>query len=283
VPAHGTASATVTGDPNSAPYGATCGQVEATDGTGAVLGHSLIGLDREDERYNLTVKTADRAGAPVPGVAVLYRTGDDYPFPVQIPDSDSLTLRLPEGEYSVLMDADLPGAAGPDDMGLGVLSVRGLRPALVQTGAVPEKLANTLMTGAEAPSARRVTPDVAMNGDLYTSVLVGYSAGGTYSEGGYGGTSVAAPEFSAVQALAVEARKGSPLGFANPALYARAGSSAFHDVVDRAAAKDQPPLSAVADQGLGRRHAAGASGRLRRGHHAQRGQGLRRPRGSMGP
>ncbi|GAA5018699.1 S53 family peptidase [Kitasatospora paranensis] len=119
-----------------------------------------------------------------------------------------------------------------------------------QTGTVPRKLANTLMTGAKAPSARRVTPDVAMNGDLYTSVLVGYSPGGTYSEGGYGGTSVAAPEFSAVQALAIEARKGSPLGFANPVLYARAGSGAFHDVVDQAAAKDQPPLSAVADQGL---------------------------------
>ncbi|MFC6594417.1 S8 family serine peptidase [Kitasatospora paranensis] len=123
VPAHGTTSATVTGDPDSAPYGATSGQVEATDAAGTVLAHSLIGLDREDERHNLTVKTADRAGAPVPGVAVLYRTGDDTPFPVQIPDSGSVTLRLPKGEYSALMYADLPGAAGPDDMGLGVLSV----------------------------------------------------------------------------------------------------------------------------------------------------------------
>jgi hypothetical protein len=87
-----------------------------------VLAHTLIGLDREDERYNLTVRTADRAGAPIGGVAVISRTGDDTPSQVQIPDSGELTLRLPKGEYSVLMYADLPGAAGPDDLGLGVLS-----------------------------------------------------------------------------------------------------------------------------------------------------------------
>ncbi|MEE4544910.1 S8 family serine peptidase [Streptomyces sp. V4-01] len=123
VPARGAASVTVTGDPGAAPYGATAGQVEATGPGGAVLAHTLIGLDREDERYNLTVRTADRAGAPIGGVAVIERTGDDVPLQVQVPDSGELTLRLPKGEYSVLMYADLPGAAGPDDLGLGVLSV----------------------------------------------------------------------------------------------------------------------------------------------------------------
>ena len=123
VPAHGTASVNVTGDPSAAAYGATDGQVEATDASGAVVAHTLVGIDREDERYNLTVKATDRSGAPLSGTAVLYRTGDDYPTQIQIPAGGSLTLRLPKGEYSALMYADLPGAAGPDDLGLGVLSV----------------------------------------------------------------------------------------------------------------------------------------------------------------
>ncbi|MHA6765522.1 S8 family serine peptidase [Streptacidiphilus sp. PAMC 29251] len=123
VPAHGTASVTVTGDPAAAGPGVTDGQLEATDSTGAVLAHTLVGIDREDERYNLTVKATDRTSAPLSGVAVVYRTGDEYPTQIEIPASGSLSLRLPKGEYSVLMYADLPGAAGPDDLGLGVLSV----------------------------------------------------------------------------------------------------------------------------------------------------------------
>ncbi|WP_051942751.1 S53 family peptidase [Streptacidiphilus rugosus] len=119
-----------------------------------------------------------------------------------------------------------------------------------QAQVVPGRLAHTLMTGAHSDTAQRVTPDVAMNGDLYTSVLVGLSDGNPYAEGGYGGTSVAAPEFSAVQADAVQARHGKPIGFANPALYLRAGTKAFTDVVDRAAARDQAPLNAVADFGV---------------------------------
>ncbi|WP_377271721.1 S8 family serine peptidase [Peterkaempfera sp. SMS 1(5)a] len=122
VPAHGTAQVSVTGNPAAAAYGATDGLVEATAADGTVVAHTLIGLDREDERYNLTIKATDRSGAPIPGVAVVYRTGDQYASPVQLPESGQVTLHLPKGEYSVVMYADLPGAGGPDDFGLGVLS-----------------------------------------------------------------------------------------------------------------------------------------------------------------
>jgi hypothetical protein len=113
---------------------------------------------------------------------------------------------------------------------------------------VPYSLSHTLMTGAHSATAQRVTPDVAMNGDLYTSVLVGMTSGGTYSEGGYGGTSVSAPEFSAVQADAIQAQ-GGPIGFANPEIYARASLGLFHDVVNRQAMEHKAPLSNVADFG----------------------------------
>ena len=116
-----------------------------------------------------------------------------------------------------------------------------------QRGIVPSSLSHTLMTGAHSATAQRVTPDVAMNGDLYTSVLVGISDGAAYSEAGYGGTSVASPSFAAIQADAIQAQ-GHAIGFANPEIYARAGL--FTDVVDRQAEHSTTPLSAVADFGI---------------------------------
>lgn len=119
-----------------------------------------------------------------------------------------------------------------------------------QTQVVPQALSHTLMTGAPSKTAQRVTPDIAMNGDLYTSVLVGISDGAPYSEGGYGGTSVSAPEFSGLQADAIQARKGRAIGFANPSIYDRAGTKAYHDVVNWSAVNGQPPLSSVFDGGI---------------------------------
>lgn len=99
-----------------------------------------------------------------------------------------------------------------------------------QAGIVPNSLA---YGGHDNTRAMRTVPDVAMNGALATSVLVGMTAGGViggaYGEGGYGGTSVAAPEFSALQADAKQAA-GHAVGFANPSLYALNNTTAFHDV-----------------------------------------------------
>ena len=119
-----------------------------------------------------------------------------------------------------------------------------------QTWTVPNSLSHTLMTGAKSKTAQRVTPDVAMNGDLYTSVLVGMSDGAPYSEGGYGGTSVSAPEFSAVQADAIQAQHGRPIGFANPEIYLKAGSKAFTDVINKTTKPGQEPLNAIYDAGI---------------------------------
>ena len=157
VPAHGTASADVTGDPGAAGYGATDGQVEATDATGAVVAHTLVGLDREDERYNLTVKATDRTGAPLSGTAVVYRTGDEAPSQIEIPADGVLTMRLPKGEYSVLMYADLPGAAGPDDLGLGVLSVPQLQLDRDRTAALDARQAHQVSSVAPQPAQDQMT------------------------------------------------------------------------------------------------------------------------------
>ncbi|MFC4034331.1 protease pro-enzyme activation domain-containing protein [Streptomyces polygonati] len=116
-----------------------------------------------------------------------------------------------------------------------------------QRGTVPSAVSHTLMTGARSRTAQRVTPDVSMNGDLYTSVLVGISDGAPYSEGGYGGTSVSSPEFAAVQADAMQARHHA-VGFANPTIYGRSGL--FTDVVDQQARHSTIPLTNVTDFGV---------------------------------
>ncbi|WP_042436915.1 S53 family peptidase [Streptacidiphilus albus] len=90
---------------------------------------------------------------------------------------------------------------------------------------------------AEANGGRkRVVPDVAAVADSGTGFLVGQTQtwpdGSTrYGEFREGGTSVACPVFAAIQALAQQAL-GLPLGFANPAVYERYGTAAFHDVTD---------------------------------------------------
>ncbi|MFJ1703036.1 protease pro-enzyme activation domain-containing protein [Kitasatospora sp. NPDC088346] len=103
-----------------------------------------------------------------------------------------------------------------------------------QHGVVPDSIARTAADGTHSATPLRATPDVAMSGDLVAATLVGYTADGAYSEGGYGGTSVSSPEYAAMIADAIEVRGGRAIGFANPAIYDRAGSGAFRDVNDSA-------------------------------------------------
>jgi subtilase family serine protease len=108
-------------------------------------------------------------------------------------------------------------------------------------------------------TARRATPDVALEGDGALPVLVGLTDAGTYHLVGFGGTSAAAPAFAAVQADAQQA-SGHRLGFANPLLYALAASHAhvFHDVTDHPANAGTAPLTVVRDEGPGVDTAGGA-------------------------
>ena len=104
-----------------------------------------------------------------------------------------------------------------------------------QAGVVPGALA-TANRAAVGPAAMRVEPDVSMDGDPGTGMLIGVTQtfpGGTrYGQFREGGTSLSAPLFAGVVALADQAA-GKPLGFLNPDLYtlARTNPSVFDDVV----------------------------------------------------
>jgi subtilase family serine protease len=106
-----------------------------------------------------------------------------------------------------------------------------------QKGVVPNSLATTLPNGSTSPTPMRVVPDVSALADPSTGMLVGQTTlqpnGTTYafSLSRIGGTSVACPVFAGIEADAQQAA-GHVLGFANPAIYKRYGTSAFHDVTN---------------------------------------------------
>lgn len=81
----------------------------------------------------------------------------------------------------------------------------------------------------------RAVPDISALADPY----LGYpelqsfqGAAGGFLTGVNGGTSLASPLVAAMEAAAIQARGGKPLGFLNPTLYALAGGPAFHDVTN---------------------------------------------------
>jgi hypothetical protein len=127
-----------------------------------------------------------------------------------------------------------------------------------QAGVVPASLSTTLMTGARAAQPMRVLPDVALAADPMTGFMVGVteqlpSGGIGYAESAIGGTSLATPLFAGLEADAEQAA-GHPFGFLNPALYALAGSDAFHDVTPDSLSSDSErpgtPAATVVDLGV---------------------------------
>ncbi|MFG2357696.1 S8 family serine peptidase [Streptomyces sp. NPDC048521] len=123
VPAHGTASTTVTGDAAKAPAGATSGQIVATDPAGDTVAHTVFGLVKEDERYTLTVHVKDRSGAPAAADLAVQRLAEgEDPQPARVGDSGTLELRLKPGTYALTSFLDVRGSHGADSLGLGFLA-----------------------------------------------------------------------------------------------------------------------------------------------------------------
>ncbi|MET8745413.1 S53 family peptidase [Streptomyces sp. NPDC004728] len=124
------------------------------------------------------------------------------------------------------------GFPGAYTSGAGGGTSSSVKQPFYQRGVVPDSLSQ-----ANGKQRMRTAPDIAAVADPNTGFLVGQtqtmpdgSLG--YDEYRIGGTSLAAPVIAGVQALAQQARHGLPIGFANPAIYARYDSKAYHDVTD---------------------------------------------------
>jgi subtilase family serine protease len=126
--------------------------------------------------------------------------------------------------------------SGYDGSGGGGVSTIYPQPAY-QTGVVPTSLSEALPGGTTSATPMRVIPDVSALADPSTGFLYGLTDlqpdGKTYAFAlsRVGGTSLASPTFAAIEADAQEAA-GSDIGFANPIIYSKYGTSAFHDVTD---------------------------------------------------
>ncbi|MDJ1133139.1 S8 family serine peptidase [Streptomyces iconiensis] len=122
VPAHGTASTTLTGDGAKAAVGRTGGAVTASDADGKVVAHTAYGMIKEEERYTLTVRLKDRAGKPTSGQLQMQRYAKNSdPYVAEVGGSGTLKLRLAPGTYSAMSFLDVPGSHGADSLGVGML------------------------------------------------------------------------------------------------------------------------------------------------------------------
>ncbi len=129
-----------------------------------------------------------------------------------------------------------PGTEYDGSSGGGVST--GYQQPFYQAGVVPTSLSESLPNGTTSSTPMRVVPDVSALADPSTGMLVGQTTlqpnGKTYqfSLSRIGGTSVASPTFAGIEADAQQAA-GHPLGFADPVIYQRFGTAAFHDVTDQ--------------------------------------------------
>jgi subtilase family serine protease len=179
----------------------------------------------QHEHVTVVVSTGDSGAATT---ACPPETGSAAVKGVDLPASDPLTLAVggtslqanrKAGTYIGETAWNVPPSAGGPGAGGGGFSRVYPRPAY--------------QTGITGIGATRGTPDVAADADPRTAMAFAFSGGGRNYVLGGGGTSVAAPLWAAVIALA-DQDAGRNLGFVDPALY-RIGRSthyhqAFHDV-----------------------------------------------------
>ncbi|WP_338017620.1 S8 family serine peptidase [Streptomyces adustus] len=120
VPAHATATVTLTAALDKlAGDQSVSAMITGTDDTGTVRARTLIGAAREGQRQNLTVVAKDRAGKPLAGRVVL--TTERFFTVMDLDASGTGMARLPVGNYSGWLSADVQGANGPHSLGMALL------------------------------------------------------------------------------------------------------------------------------------------------------------------
>ncbi|MFI1355225.1 S8 family serine peptidase [Streptomyces sp. NPDC020898] len=119
VPAGGTATAQVTADSSAGTAdGAFGGSVTATDGAGTTV-RTGIGVQREVESYNLTVKHLDLKGKPAGRSETGVQGLDNQIWNDYADDTDGeFTVRLPKGRYSLEGRIDIGATPEAGDLAL---------------------------------------------------------------------------------------------------------------------------------------------------------------------
>ncbi len=113
VPAGGTASVQVTSNTkHDGPDGLYSGRITATAGNVSVT--TVLGVERESERYTLTVKAIGPDGKPVAPQGMLQGLSDSYESPIFFGGTElEAKLRLRRNEYLIEGNQFYPNAADP--------------------------------------------------------------------------------------------------------------------------------------------------------------------------
>ncbi|MFE4958087.1 S8 family serine peptidase [Streptomyces sp. NPDC056653] len=124
VPAHGTASATLTIDETKAagrPAGEApwSGQIVATDTAGNEVTHTAVLL--AEPTHKVTVRIKDSKGNPTRGTVYFYKSGDNAANPYYVDDTGVAEVFVPAGVYSVESFLEVPGLHGPNSLGMALL------------------------------------------------------------------------------------------------------------------------------------------------------------------
>ncbi|MEV7887629.1 S53 family peptidase [Streptomyces sp. NPDC002817] len=192
------------------------------------IGFYFSSGDNGDEVANTGTKQVDTPAdsawvTAVGGTSLAVGKGDKYLWETGW-GTEKATLSADGKSWTAFPGAFTSGAGGGTS--------KTVAEPFYQKGVVPDALAK-----ANNAAGNRVVPDISAIADPNTGFLVGQTqtqADGSesYSEYRIGGTSLASPVIAAVQALAQEARGGKAIGFANPSIYAKYGTKAYHDVTD---------------------------------------------------
>jgi subtilisin family serine protease len=122
VAAHGTQTISVTADPSLAAAGSLHAGYVVASTEGSPKARTGLGLEKEAERYDLTLRATGRDGQPAQTWVTVHEKSGAYLDAVFV-DGQS-TVRVPPGSYSAMSFMDV--SDGPDSAGIALLGNPGL-------------------------------------------------------------------------------------------------------------------------------------------------------------
>ncbi|MER5806332.1 S8 family serine peptidase [Streptomyces mirabilis] len=176
VPAHGTATAIITGRTTKARVGRYGGTVVATAGDTTV--RTAVGLFAEPERHTLTVTGLNREGKPAAGALLaVFGPHTAIQQDIRLGPDGTFRLRLPEDDYDILgVDDSLAKTDGSGNS-------TGTRTLLAATGIRTDQDRTVTLDGRRAGKvgARTDHPDATATSTSATVALDPAQAGDSYS------------------------------------------------------------------------------------------------------
>ncbi|MDX3072856.1 S8 family serine peptidase [Streptomyces sp. MI02-7b] len=158
VPAHGTASTTVTTVLDRAPAGGRwTGHVEATV-DGEVVTRTLLAVSTREEMHHLRVHVTDRAGDPVSDLVMYQRKGDEYAQAAYSDLDGTLDAVVPSGTYTVWTWIAVRGTHGESSFGRALMARTGVEMRGADTDAA--------LDGTKLRRTEVVTPRTSTDSDI---------------------------------------------------------------------------------------------------------------------